>query len=64
MNAIDDGIWSANYDAADVMFLVSFIVLLAAAILYAARPNAPTLRWAPVALAAGAALIALGLLVL
>lgn len=33
MIAVDDGIWSGNFNFADVMFLVAFIVFVIAAVI-------------------------------
>jgi flagellar biosynthesis protein FliQ len=63
VNAVDDGIWSGNLDLSDALLLIAFVILLVAAVLYAAvQPK--TVRWAPVALCVGVALIALGYAVL
>ena len=70
MFAIDDGLITAHYDAADWMFLIGLILAGLAAIAYAVPatttdpPRYAYARWAPALAAAAVALVAFGLLLL
>lgn len=59
MHAVDDGIWSGNFNLADVMFLVAFILCV---IVFVLRVMARTIDMALMAAAVGC--LALGWLVL
>ena len=63
MYAIDDGLTSGNFNAADIFWLIGLIVAVVAAILYAVTPH-PVVKWAPVALSAAVACVAFGLFLL
>lgn len=62
MFAVDDGIWSGYYNAADWFFILAVIVAIISAALYVTRPA--TARLAPVFLAAAVALLAFAFLLL
>lgn len=56
MLAIDDGIWTGNYNAADVLFLIAVILAALGTLLYAVAArrthterSVELVRWAPVA---------------
>lgn len=51
MIAVDDGLWSGNYNAADVFFLIGTVLAVVAAVLAVPRPAPSRLAvWAPVLL--------------
>jgi uncharacterized membrane protein YtjA (UPF0391 family) len=60
--AVDDGLFSANYNLADVLFLIAVILAVVSALI-AWRP-APESRWAGPLLSLAVAAAALGFLVL
>lgn len=63
MIAVDDGISSGNFNAADVFFLIGAILGVVAAVCYAVV-SVPAARWAPVALSVAVGFAAFGLFLL
>lgn len=60
MLALDDGLTTGNFNAADIFWLIGAILGLISAICYAVV-SPPAARWAPVALALAVGFVAFGL---